>query len=73
MGTLEEALGTLANFNTTWTVELTEDDKIKITSDALFRVTPLDADVLGLGTSTSIVDGANFSVTASADWTRGRL
>ena len=71
MGTLEEALGTLATFNTTWSVELTEDDKIKITSDAQFRVTPLDADVLGLGTSTAVVDGANFSVTASADWTRG--
>jgi hypothetical protein len=71
MGTLEEALGTLATFNTTWAVELTEDDRIKITSDALFRVTPLDADVLGLGTSTAVVDGTNFSVTASADWTRG--
>ena len=70
-GTLSDALNSVATFNTTWSVELTEDDRIKITSDALFRVTPLDADVLGLGTSTAVVDGANFSVTASADWTRG--
>jgi hypothetical protein len=71
MGTFQEALSSLATFNTTWTVTLTSDDKIKITSDLIFRVTPLDADVLGLGTTTAAPDGANFSVTAPNDWTRG--
>ncbi len=70
-GTFTEALSALATFNTSWVVSLTSDDKIKITSDAIFRVTPLDADVLGLGTTTAVVDGANFSVTAPYDWTRG--
>ena len=71
MGTLEEALQTLKTFGTTWTIELTSADRIKITSDVQFRVTPLDDDVLGLGTTTAVADGGNYSVTASADWARG--
>lgn len=70
MGTFQEALNSLATFGT-WTVELTADDKIKITSNGLFNVTPLDDDVLGLGTSVAVPDGANYSVTAPNDWTRG--
>ena len=70
MGTFQEALNLLATFGT-WTVELTADDKIKITSDSTFTVTPLDEDTLGLGTTTAVIDGANFSVTAPNDWTRG--
>ena len=69
MGTFSEALSSLATFNSSWSVTLTADDRIKITSDALFRVTPLDDDVLGLGTQTASL--TTFSVTAQTDWTRG--
>jgi hypothetical protein len=70
-GTFTEAISSLANFGTTWTVTLTEADRIKVTSDVSFSVSPLGDDVLGLGTQTAVVDGANYSVTASTDWTRG--
>ena len=52
-------------------MSLTSADRIKITSDVIFAVSPVDDDVLGLGTQTAVVDGANYSVTASADWVRG--
>ena len=71
MGTFTQALSSLANFGTSWSVTLTSADRVKITSDVQFRITPLDADVLGTGTATAVVDGANYSVTASSDWTRG--
>ena len=70
-GTLSDALNSVATFNTTWSVTLTADDKVKITSDGIFRVTNLGADELGLGVATAVVDGANYSVTASNDWIRG--
>jgi hypothetical protein len=70
-GTFTEAISSLATFGTTWTVTLTEADRIKVTSDVSFSVSPLGDDVLGLGTQTAVVDGANYSVTASTDWTRG--
>jgi len=70
-GTFTEAISSLANFGTTWTVTLTEADRIKVTSDVSFSVSPLGDDVLGLGTQTAAVDGSNYSVTASTDWTRG--
>jgi hypothetical protein len=71
MGTFSEALSSLATFGSSWSVSLTSADRIKITSDVSFSVAPVDADVLGLGTQTAVVDGANYSVTASADWVRG--
>lgn len=70
-GTFTEAISSLATFGATWTVTLTEADRIKVTSDVSFSVSPLGDDVLGLGTQTAVVDGANYSVTASTDWTRG--
>ena len=70
-GTFTEAISSLASFGATWTVTLTEADRIKVTSDVSFSVSPLGDDVLGLGTQTAVVDGANYSVTASTDWTRG--
>ena len=71
MGTFSEALNTLANFGSSWSVTLTSDDRVKVTSDVQFRVTPLDVDVFGTGTATAVVDGSNYSVTASSDWARG--
>jgi hypothetical protein len=71
MGTFADALSTLASFNLSWSVTLTADDRVKITSDDVFTVAPLDDDVLGLGSQTSVPDGLNFSVTGSTDWTRG--
>ena len=68
MGTFSEALNTLANFGSSWSVTLTSDDRVKVTSDVQFRVTPLDVDVFGTGTATAVVDGSNYSVTASSDW-----
>lgn len=70
-GTFAEAISSLASFGTTWTVTLTEADRIKVTSDVSFSVSPLGDDVLGLGTQTAVIDGANYSVTASTDWARG--
>ena len=70
-GTFTEAISSLATFGATWTVTLTEADRIKVTSDVSFSVSPLGDDVLGLGTQTAVVDGANYSVTASTDWARG--
>ena len=71
MGTFTDALSTLASFNLSWSVTLTADDRVKVTSDDVFTVAPLDDDVLGLGSQTAVADGLNFSVTGSADWTRG--
>ena len=71
MGTFSEALSSLATFGSSWSVSLTSADRIKITSDVIFAVSPVDDDVLGLGTQTAVIDGANYSVTASADWVRG--
>jgi len=71
MGTFTEALSTLASFNLSWAVTLTADDRVKVTSDDVFTVAPLDDDVLGLGSQTAVADGLNFSVTGSAEWTRG--
>ena len=52
-GTLSDALSSVATFNSSWSVSLTADDKIKITSDGIFRVINLGADDLGLGTATA--------------------
>ena len=71
MGTFTDALSTLATFNLSWSVTLTADDRVKVTSDDVFTVAPLDDDVLGLVSQTAVADGLNFSVTGSAEWTRG--
>lgn len=71
MGTFTDALATLATFGSDWQVQLTADDRIKVSSLAYFEVAPVDDDVLGLGTQTATFDGLGYSVTGSTDWTRG--
>lgn len=71
MGTFTEALLAVSTFGVTWAVTLTGDDRIKITSDVVFTVSPVDDDVLGIGTQTAVADGALYSVIATNDWIRG--
>lgn len=73
IGTFETALNSASTFGTTWTMDLTEDDLIKITCDVDFLVSPISDDPLGLGSQNAdydVTDGVYY-VIAQLDWVRG--
>ena len=73
IGTFEEALNSASTFGTTWSVELTEDDRIKIICDVDFLVSPISSDPLGLGSQNATYDvtEAHYYVIGELDWVRG--
>ena len=71
IGSLGSALQDASTFGATWTLELTEDDRLKITSDADFVISPIGADPLGLGAQSATFDLGDYIVEGELDWARG--
>jgi hypothetical protein len=65
-----------ATFGSGWSVSLTEDDKVRIQSDADFSLVLTGSnDALGFGSASisATLVGSDYVVTAPHDWTRGLL
>ena len=69
-------IATSKTFGSSWVVELTAADKVKITTNVDFTLTNVGTvDALGAGSSTlnATLSSATYSVTFPNDWTRGAV
>ena len=69
-------ISTTANFGTSWTVTLNDDDKVVVTSDVDFTLDHIGTvDALGFGSDqlNATLVGSDYVVTAPNNWTRGAV
>lgn len=69
-------ISTTANFGTSWTVTLNDNDKVVVTSDVDFTLDHIGTvDALGFGSDqlNATLVGGDYVVTAPNNWTRGAV
>jgi hypothetical protein len=70
---LDTLLTTSATFGASWSIEITDADRVKISSDTEFSIIATNDDPLGFNSvlNTATGSGSLWSITAPAEWIRG--